>query len=454
MDQHHSKSFGAFNQLNSQLFKPKPLSFRLQIGPLPTEIPQVLKQGLVTPSTNDNDSNYSPSPQLRAFKSYRVSTEMLNGSPIDQIQLIIRENENLKKSLNQKQKIIETLTKSQKTKIRLDFNDLKKNSRFHNQPQSKQEAIKPKQLKQSNLFLKIIINVQSYQKLMIISLKMMNVTSLLLIIFLITIPLAKIKRSILNKQNYNHITTSQAIFDVIKRGNQVEETRIQFEIKCIGTEIEEAQMGKDVVKYKFTITKIDLSTGTKTSHDFVRRYTHFLWLQNELQNKQIGRVIPSLPDKQTVYDKDKRKIEFVYFMQKILSNKKLQQTDCLERFFSKELCVINQFNNLQDFDNFQHYIDNMKESQSMINIFINTGISFMNMFQKVCNYNSVQVLPRIPDENDKQLEEYKKDLELNKLSTEIIASDLHKIVQKLQIQARSLSNSFDIFSNFFGNDSE
>ncbi|CAD8186016.1 unnamed protein product [Paramecium octaurelia] len=151
MDQHHSKSFGAFNQLNCQLFKPKPLSFRLQIGSIPTETPRVLKQALVTPSTNDNDSNHSPSPQLRAFKSYRVSTEMLNGSPIDQIQLIIRENENLKKSLNQKQKIIDTLTRSQKTKTRFDFNDLKKNSRSHIQPQSQQEAIKPKlvEVKQS-----------------------------------------------------------------------------------------------------------------------------------------------------------------------------------------------------------------------------------------------------------------------------------------------------------------
>ncbi|CAK83041.1 unnamed protein product (macronuclear) [Paramecium tetraurelia] len=158
MDQHHSKSFGALNQLNCQLFKPKPLPFRLQIGSIPTETPRVLKQALVTPSTNDNDSKYlfsqlshSPSPQLRAFKSYRVSTEMLNGSPIDQIQLIIRENENLKKSLNQKQKIIDTLTRSQKSKTRFDFNDLKKNSRSHIQPQSQQEAIKPKlvEVKQS-----------------------------------------------------------------------------------------------------------------------------------------------------------------------------------------------------------------------------------------------------------------------------------------------------------------
>ncbi|CAD8184450.1 unnamed protein product [Paramecium pentaurelia] len=151
MDQHHSKSFGVFNQLNCQLFKPKPHSFRLQIGSLPNEIPQILKQALVTPSTNDNDSNHSPSPQLRAFKSYRVSTEMLNESPIDQIQLIIRENENLKKSLNQKQKIIDNLTRSQKTKIRLDFNDLKKNSRSHIQPQSQQDANKPKliEVKQS-----------------------------------------------------------------------------------------------------------------------------------------------------------------------------------------------------------------------------------------------------------------------------------------------------------------
>ncbi|CAD8183158.1 unnamed protein product [Paramecium octaurelia] len=151
MDLHHSKSFGVFNELNCQLFKPKPHPFRLQIGSLPTEIPQVLKQALVTPSTNDNDSNHSPSPQLRAFKSYRVSTEILNGSPIDQIQIIMRENENLKKSLNQKQKIIDTLTRSHKTKIRLDFNDLKKNSRSHIQLQSQQDANKPKliEVKQS-----------------------------------------------------------------------------------------------------------------------------------------------------------------------------------------------------------------------------------------------------------------------------------------------------------------
>ncbi|CAD8088986.1 unnamed protein product [Paramecium sonneborni] len=151
MDQHHSKSFGVLNQLNSRLFKPKPFTFRLQLGPLPAETTRVHKQALISPSTNDNDSNHSPSPQLRALKSYRVSTEILNESPIDQIQLIIRENENLKKSLNQKQKIIETLTRSQKIKTRLDFNDLNKNSRSHNQPQSQQDAFKPKliEVKQS-----------------------------------------------------------------------------------------------------------------------------------------------------------------------------------------------------------------------------------------------------------------------------------------------------------------
>ncbi|CAD8088988.1 unnamed protein product [Paramecium sonneborni] len=108
------------------------------------------------------------------------------------------------------------------------------------------------------------------------------------------------------KQNYDHVITSQAIQDVIKGGDKVEEIRIQYEIKCVGIEIETTQIGKEIVKYKFTITKIDLSTGLKQSHDFFRRYTHFFWLQNELQNKQIGRIIPSLPEKQTVYDKDKR----------------------------------------------------------------------------------------------------------------------------------------------------
>ncbi|CAD8183156.1 unnamed protein product [Paramecium octaurelia] len=238
------------------------------------------------------------------------------------------------------------------------------------------------------------------------------------------------------KDNYDLITTSQAIFDVVKRGNLIEETRIQYEIKCIGTEIETSQIGYDTVKYKFTITKIDLLTNNKKSHDFVRRYTHFLWLQDELQNKLIGRIIPSLPEKQTGYDKDKRKLEFVYFMQKILSHKKFQSVDCIERFFSEEL---------KEYEAFQQYIDNMKESQSVINKVISTGLSFMNMFSRVYNYNNIQIIPRIPDDFDKQFDEYKKEFELNKLNTEIITSDLQKIVQKLQIQTRSLSNSFDIF---------
>ncbi|CAD8184452.1 unnamed protein product [Paramecium pentaurelia] len=240
------------------------------------------------------------------------------------------------------------------------------------------------------------------------------------------------------KDNYDLITTSQAIFDVVKRGNQVEETRIQYEIKCIGNEIETSQIGKETVKYKFTITKIDLLTQNKKSHDIVRRYTHFLWLQNELQNKQIGRIIPSLPERQTVYDKDKRKLEFVFFMQKILSHKKLQSVDCSEKFFGEEL---------KEYDAFQQYIENMKDQQNIINKFINAGLSIMSMFSKVYNYKNVQIIPRIPDEFDKQFDEYKKELEQNKLNTEIITSDLQKIVQKLQIQTRALSNSSEIFMN-------
>lgn len=40
-------------------------------------------------------------------------------------------------------------------------------------------------------------------------------------------------------------------------------------------------------------------------------------------------------------------------------------------------------------------------------MFINTGLSFMNIFAKVYNYNTVQIIPRIPDAFDKQFDECK-----------------------------------------------
>ncbi|CAD8083086.1 unnamed protein product [Paramecium sonneborni] len=146
MDLQHSKSYAAFNQQNCQLFKPKPLCLKQQMVQLPTETPRVQFKALTTPSSFECDSNQYLNQQLYSFKSYRISTEMINGSPIDQIQLILRENENLKRSLNQKQQIIESLSRTRKIKPRIDFNDLKKNSRSLVQPQSQQESIKPKNI--------------------------------------------------------------------------------------------------------------------------------------------------------------------------------------------------------------------------------------------------------------------------------------------------------------------
>ncbi|CAD8077080.1 unnamed protein product [Paramecium primaurelia] len=146
MDLQHSKSYAALSQQNSQLFKPKPLSFRQQMVQLSTETPRLQIQALTTPTIIEGDSNPYVNQQPYSFKSYRISTEIINGSPIDQIQLILRENENLKRSLNQKQQIIESLSRTRKIKPRLDFSDLKKNSRSLVQPQSQQESMKPKNI--------------------------------------------------------------------------------------------------------------------------------------------------------------------------------------------------------------------------------------------------------------------------------------------------------------------
>ncbi|CAD8053183.1 unnamed protein product [Paramecium primaurelia] len=146
MDLQHSKSYAALNQQNCQLFKPKPLSIRQQMAQLPTQTPRVQIQALTTPTTIECDSNPYLNQQLCSFKSYRISTEIINGSPLDQIQLILRENEKLKRSLNQKQQIIESLSRTRKVKPRLDFCDLKKNSRSLLQPSSQQESIKPKNI--------------------------------------------------------------------------------------------------------------------------------------------------------------------------------------------------------------------------------------------------------------------------------------------------------------------
>ncbi|CAK69206.1 unnamed protein product (macronuclear) [Paramecium tetraurelia] len=156
MDLQHSKSYAALTQQSSQLFKPKQLSFKQQMGIQQDQQSSIVAYAdsqIIDTGTYDANNDRIPylNQQLYSFKSYRISTEMINGSPIDQIQLILRENENLKRSLNQKQQIIESLNRSRKVKPRLDFSDFKKNSRSLVQPQSQQESIKPKnvEIKQS-----------------------------------------------------------------------------------------------------------------------------------------------------------------------------------------------------------------------------------------------------------------------------------------------------------------
>ncbi|CAK74141.1 unnamed protein product (macronuclear) [Paramecium tetraurelia] len=146
MDLQHTKSYAALNQQNCQLFKPKALSVRQQMAQIPMQTPRVQIKGLTTPKKIEDASNPQSDQQLYSFKSYRISTEIINGSPLDQIQLILRENEKLKRTLNQKQHIIETLTTTRKVKPRFDFNDFKTNSRSLVQPQSQQESIKPKNI--------------------------------------------------------------------------------------------------------------------------------------------------------------------------------------------------------------------------------------------------------------------------------------------------------------------
>ncbi|CAD8189744.1 unnamed protein product [Paramecium octaurelia] len=115
---------------------------------LPMQTPRVQLKGLTTPTKIEGASNPLLDQQLQfySFKSYRISTEIINDPPLDQIQVILRENERLKRSLNQKQHIIETLTRTRKVKPRFDFNDFKTNSRSLVQPQSQQESIKPKNI--------------------------------------------------------------------------------------------------------------------------------------------------------------------------------------------------------------------------------------------------------------------------------------------------------------------
>lgn len=61
---------------------------------------------------------------------------------------------------------------------------------------------------------------------------------------------------------------------------------------------------RERVKYRFSLTKRDTTTGIEKIHEFTRRlilykiylrYSHFEWLQIELQTKLLGRIIPSLP---------------------------------------------------------------------------------------------------------------------------------------------------------------
>ncbi|CAD8085537.1 unnamed protein product [Paramecium sonneborni] len=125
-------------------------------------------------------------------------------------------------------------------------------------------------------------------------------------------------------------------------------------------------------------------------------------------------------------------------MQKLLDHKLLKNVNVLQKFFSKEL---------RDFNDFQDYINKISESNTILNTIMLTGVSFVNMFSKCVSFGSSQVLPRLPDKQDQCFDEVLKEMLQNKQQTEIICSDMQKIVQKLFMQSKSLIISQDIFSN-------
>ncbi|CAD8077078.1 unnamed protein product [Paramecium primaurelia] len=234
---------------------------------------------------------------------------------------------------------------------------------------------------------------------------------------------------------FDQILTSQIISDVRKRAPILDTKSIYYTIQLKSTDIE-PHLAWETVKYTFEIIKTDLIHGIEENHQFTRRYSHFEWLQNELENKHIGRILPSLPQKTQNYDKDKRKYEFIYYMQKLLDHKLLKNSDVLQKFISKEL---------KDFNDFQDYINKLNDSNTIINRIMNTGVSLVSLFSKCVNFGSSQFLPRIPDKQDSQIDEVSKEIQLNKQQTEIIFSDMQKVVQKLLIQSKSLVISQEIF---------
>ncbi|CAK69207.1 unnamed protein product (macronuclear) [Paramecium tetraurelia] len=234
----------------------------------------------------------------------------------------------------------------------------------------------------------------------------------------------------------DQIVTSQIISDVIKRAPILETKSISYKVQFKSTDTE-PHLAWETVKYTFEIIKTDLIHGIEENHLFTRRYSHFEWLQNELETKHIGRILPSLPEKTQNYDKDKRKYEFLYYMQKLLDHKLLRNSDVLQKFISKEF---------KDFNDFQEYINKLRDQNTLINRIMNTGVSFVSLFSKCVSFGSSTILPRVPDKQDLDFDEISKEIQLSKQQTEIIYSDLQKIVQKLQIQSKSLIISQEIFS--------
>ncbi|CAD8170853.1 unnamed protein product [Paramecium octaurelia] len=233
----------------------------------------------------------------------------------------------------------------------------------------------------------------------------------------------------------DQIVTSQIISDVIKRGPILETKSMSYKVQHKSTDTE-PHLAWETVKYTFEIIKTDLIHGIEENHIFTRRYSHFEWLQNELETKHIGRILPSLPEKTQNYDKDKRKYEFIYYMQKLLDHKLLRNSDVLQKFISKEY---------KDFNDFQEYINKLSDQNTFINRIMNTGVTFVSLFQKCVSFGSSTILPRVPDKQDLYFDEILKELQSSKQQTEMIYSDLQKIVQKLYIQSKSLIISQEIF---------
>ncbi|KAM3136857.1 hypothetical protein pb186bvf_011116 [Paramecium bursaria] len=197
---------------------------------------------------------------------------------------------------------------------------------------------------------------------------------------------------------------------------------------------------KDTVFYIYEYLRQDGSL----LNEIKRRYSHFVWFQEELQSEFFGRIIPSLPEKVTDPDINKRKIELLYFLQKIINHPQFSKSRATQEFLKQ-----------QRLDELQKFIERSASFNSkkglMQNIWDYGYFAFQWAGDKV-NKNPVPIPPRAKDDYDLEFDKYESDTQNDKKIVKLVYSDILNMVDKLTQQTVSLRPNHNIFCFLFFQD--